>query len=135
MEGAFSWYPNGGDSGYTEISMTDGTDFSAIELIFRSYGVGNVRYSLWDDGTSVLDGFLASSNSAFGTIGFEGGGFDQVFLRSGTSGSNFFSGESQALQIDSIELAGAASVPEPASLALFGLGLAGLGFSRKKKAA
>jgi len=135
MEGAFSWYPNGGDNGYTQISLADGTDFSAIELIFRSYSVGNVRYSLWDDGVSVLDGFLASSNSLLGTIGFEGGGFDQVLLRSGTSGSDFFSGEHQALQIDSIELAGAASVPEPTSLALLGLGLAGLGFSRKKKTA
>lgn len=133
MEGSFSWYPNGGDNGYTQISKDDGTDFSAIELIFRSYGVGNVRYSLWDDGVSVLDGFLASSAGLLGTIGFEGGGFDQVLLRSGTSGSDFLSPEFQALQIDSIELAGTASVPEPASLALLGLGLAGIGFSRKKK--
>ena len=57
MERHLSWHSNGGDSGYTEISMTDRTDFSAIELIFRSYAVGNVRYGLWGNGASVLDVF------------------------------------------------------------------------------
>jgi hypothetical protein len=39
-----------------------------------------------------------------------------------------------AVDIDNLNI-NAASVPEPASLVLMGLGLAGIGFSRKNKAA
>ena len=41
--------------------------------------------------------------------------------------------DAQGLRVDGSFVINQASVPEPATLALFGLGLAGIGFSRKKK--
>ncbi|WP_291993422.1 PEP-CTERM sorting domain-containing protein [Candidatus Accumulibacter sp. ACC003] len=132
-----SWYPNGGDHGWTELSKTDASDFSDIGLDIGSikFGYSTLQYELLDNGVSLLLGFFTFPSGADGYIGFSGGGFDTVRLRanSGSFGA-FGDNASQALAIDNIELAGGSSVPEPTSLALLGLGLlAGLGVIGRRK--
>lgn len=126
------WYPNGGDFGYTKITLTDGTDFSDVGFNLGSGGnVSLAVYELYDNGVLVLAGTSSISTSY---LGFSGGGFDTILVRDNLTGtnSNVANGESQALAIDSIETQGG-TVPEPATLGLLGLGLAGLYFSRRVK--
>ncbi len=123
-----TWYPNGGDFGWTEIVKADASDFLNIGLDLGSgfsWGGQSVQYELLDDGLSVLLGFITTPTSADGYIGFSGGGFDQIRLRNTFSSGNFGDGALNALAIDNIELSG--TVPEPGTLALLGLGLGFIG--------
>lgn len=133
-EGMRSWYPNGGDHGYTGIELTSGDDFTELSFLFRSWGGGSLQYSLLNDGVQVLGGTYDAPDSELLIAGFSGGGFDQVLLRSGSEGT-IGDARGQSLQLDSIKAEAAGPlpvpVPEPAGLALIGLGLWALVARRK----
>lgn len=140
-EGNFGWYPNGGDNGYTRITMTDGSDFGNVGfLLATGYGSSVAGYELWNNGVLILSGTLPGltngSTSLGQYLGFGGGGFDEIRLRDiftgggsplpvngGASGLN-------ALAIDAIEIS---AVPEPISLVVFGGLIVGGGLVARKR--
>jgi len=132
-EGNFAWYPNGGDNGYTTLSLSSGLDFGDVGFLIGSGNSTHSRayFELWDDGALVLAGSV-NHMTGFHYLGFEGGGFDTILLRDGVAGLSMTDGTHNALAIDSIEVRASQQVPEPASMALAALGLAGLGITRRK---
>lgn len=132
-DGSRAWYPNGGDSGYTSLSLSSGLDFGDVGFAIGSGNSSHTQayFELWDDGALVLAGSVAHMTN-FHYLGFEGGGFDTILLRDGVAGLSLHDGTHNALAIDAIEVRASQQVPEPASMALAALGLAGLGFMRRK---
>ncbi len=122
-DGHYSWYPNGGDTGYTKIAKSDQTEFEsvgfAIGNAYTSVAATFVSYELFEHGTSVLAGrvFIPFLSSDRGYLGFSGGGFDEIHVS-----ERWLSGDVNVLAIDSIELAVASPVPEPGPAALLLLG-------------
>ncbi len=129
-QGNYLWYPNGGDNGYTELSLAGGVDFQDVGF---NYGTGfssdrMILYELWDDGALIHTGAETLIYTSSNYLGFSGGGFDRIIMRDAlSSGGMVTDGSQQGLAIDNIEMQGGSQpIPEPTTIALLGIGLAGL---------
>jgi hypothetical protein len=124
------FYGDDGNSSFVTIKATDGARFEALEFqLGDGYGAGT-NGLLWEtrsNGVKTGGGF--ASNLATGVVvGWkDSSGFDELLVAADqffTAGSAF--GDFQAIALDNVE-AQLASVPEPASLALLGMGLMTIG--------
>lgn len=135
-DGNYSWYPNGGDDGYTKITRADGLNFANVGFVtgngYTISGAAYLHYVLLENGLTVLEGqiLIPKNSPARGYLGFGGGGFDEILVSEPIAivGTN-------VLAVDSIEMSN--FVPEPQTLALLlaGLGLIGIMATTRKREA
>jgi hypothetical protein len=135
----YSWYSNGGGTGYTDIILTGGGTFTSASLLVGSgwYGGGaELTYQLLNGATVVSTGdwgALPAYGSGLITANFSGGPFTEIRVQ-GPQSSTFDPSNYEALAIGSITLS---AVPETSTWVMMLAGFAGLGFlgARRSKAA
>lgn len=134
--------------GYPNVHYGSGGNIEWVTISLASGGVINALDFLLGDGWSAFNGsstnliwetFSGSASTGFGdlvlttnsTVGWTDSiGFTSLRVAAHYQNINAF-GDYQAIALDNLRI-GAGSVPEPVSLILFSLGLAGLGFRHRK---
>lgn len=113
------------DGGMASFTMGSGENFNLDSVFMVSNGgTGPARFTAFDNGVSLGSVDVAGSAGTF-TFGTLFDGIDE--FRVTVVGSHF--------TFDDINFSNATAVPEPGSLVLLGLGLAGLAYRRRKTAA
>ncbi len=132
-QGSHAWYPNGGDNGYTSITLQGGGQFGDIDFLAGSgyFGGGLTLYYELALGGSVLQSGSLAHTSAGHWMGFSGGGFDEVRIRDDYSFTSSLTGGLNAFAIDSIKVT--SPVPEPETYALLLAGLGVMGFIARRR--
>lgn len=145
--GDASWFPDGGDDGYTRITRTLGQNFGSVSLFagigwLDPDGPSLIAYELLDDGVAVLAGSLAAPFTG-GVFGFTGGDFDELRLRAYRGPLPTFdtcvpvaNARCNYLWVGQVRISDdPTTLPTPPAAALVALGLALLGWQRRRKPA
>ncbi|WP_229213126.1 MULTISPECIES: PEP-CTERM sorting domain-containing protein [unclassified Duganella] len=136
MSNGKSWYPNGGDMGYTDVRMESGRKFGNLSMIVGS-GFGDqadsIYFELVNQGAVVQTGSVLVPIGSW--LGFSGNDFDELRIRNAAPGTipTSLIGGYNGLVVDSIKVS-ALPVPEPATygMLLAGVGLLGVAARRRR---
>lgn len=142
-DGVYSWYPDGGGSGYTSFTFDDVSGFQLlVGSGFFNEGL-TISWEVLLDGalvnTGSLDNYAPSYGNGWAYFGFSDALFDEVHLQVRSGSGPFDAGAFEAGAYDAVTLTNAipGGVPEPASWALMiaGFGLVGAAARRRKPVA
>jgi len=136
MEGKYSWYENGGGTGYTDVTFgaTNAIQFAAGSGWYG--GTPVLQYEVLSAGSVIATGSISgiSAYTGFGYYGFSGATFDELHLQVQQGGTVFDPGAYEAGAYDAFSIG--TPVPEPSSWALMvaGVGVLGVALRRRQAA-
>lgn len=128
-------YPCSANTAYNAVSMMFDKDITELSWMGFNRTLGDgFTIQAFHDGQLVSPEYQFSSFNKFDkqTIVFNGGLFDEIRFLENANHQGFFGIDNMAWKVAAVTPPPVADVPEPSIALLFGLGMFGIGFMRKK---